>query len=343
MNNDGRLRVASTGHYDRYVAQLYNPLQDRLEVIKWSNEIFSDPDQVAARAAGVDLFHLHWPDYILGENLTQHRRLIEVLNSAQVPIVWTLHDAAPQSTRDPSSEMYSLWAAATAGAIHHSNWGQSEIVRRYDFPAGTLHRVIPHAHWGKIIFRGENLDRESAEQGLNLQPCALRIGVAATPRRAKDVQLLLDAFAACDREDWQLLVLCLNDDQVPNDPRIAALPYERVSRGLYNQRLRAIDVFALPFRSDPSMLTTGLIAEIVALGRPALVSDWPYIAEVLGAAGIPYGSTRDDLTNCLNRLDQRTVEAAASASVCLQQQYKPRKAAEETLSFLQEVYEASTT
>ncbi len=293
MENGRRLRVASTGHYDRYVAQLYNPLRDRIDVLKCSNEILSHPQDFSRRLAGVNLFHLHWPDYILGDELEKHRQLIEVLNRASVPVVWTLHDAAPQSAGPESSEMYRLWASATAGAIHHSQWGQREILSRYEFPATTLHCVIPHAHWGKIIFRGENLDRQSAERELQLQPCALRVGVAATPRRSKDVQLLMDAFAACDRQDWQLLVLSLEDEQVPDDSRITALPYERVSRDLYNQRLRAIDVFALPFRPDPSMLTTGLVAEIVALGRPALVSDWPYITEVLGDAGIPSRPNRE--------------------------------------------------
>ena len=150
----------------------------------------------------------------------------------------------------------------------------------------------------------------------------------------------MDAFAACDRRDWQLLVLSLDGEKVPDDPRITALPYERVSRGLYNQRLRAIDVFALPFRPDRSMLTTGLVAEIVALGRPALVSDWPYITEVLGDAGIPYGQTRGDLTRCLNRLDLDTIEKATAASIGLQRKYKPRRAAEQTLEFLQEVHGA---
>ena len=41
---------------------------------------------------------------------------------------------------------------------------------------------------------------------------------------------LIDAFAACARDDIQLVVLCHDGEALPDDRRITALPYEEVPR-----------------------------------------------------------------------------------------------------------------
>jgi hypothetical protein len=201
-----------------------------------------------------------------------------------------------------------------AGVIHHSEWGRGVIAERYDFRDDALHRVIPHGHWGPLMTSGVRTagDRAEAEAELGMAPCRLRIGLIGAPRPGKDTQLLIDGFAACGRDDLQLLVLCHDGEKVPDDERITALPYDEVPRPVYDRRLATIDLLALPL--DGSIyLTTGQAADAVGAGIPALVSPWPYLREVLGDAGIAYGHTVDDLTATLDALDEATLAAARAA------------------------------
>ena len=105
----------------------------------------------------------------------------------------------------------------------------------------------------------------------------------------------------------------LAGEDVPDDPRITVRPYAEVSRRDYDRRLAAIDVLALPLEGG-TYLTTGLVADAVGAGIPALVSPWPYLAETLGDGGIPYGRTTADLAATIDALDDATLDRAAPRS-----------------------------
>jgi glycosyltransferase involved in cell wall biosynthesis len=85
------------------------------------------------------------------------------------------------------------------------------------------------------------------------------------------------------------------------------------------------------------MLTTGTVADCIAVGVPALVSPWPYLAESLGDAGIAYGETADDLAACIDGLTADRLVAAAAACVARRAESDWDAIAESTLSFLDEV------
>ncbi len=325
------------GDGDPYVEGIYAPIESQIERHRWPAEVWRDPEALAARLGEVDAVHIQWPDILIGLDLDLNRRVIETLRASGVRILWTQHDASPHADPVWHSPLFQAWADIADGLIHHSRWSVSEMERRYCFKPGAAHRVIWLAHWGDLLNQGDDLNRAAAERELGLSPCDLRIGIFAAPRPAKDLQLLIDGFAACRRDDLQLLVLNLQDEVVPSDPRITALPYQRVSRAVYNRRLRAIDVVAMPFRSGLSSLATGTVADAVALGLPGLVSDWGYLTEIMGEAGIVYGSSRADLTRCLDRLDAETVRQAATASKTLQIAYDSHQIALQTLSFIEEL------
>jgi len=102
---------------------------------------------------------------------------------------------------------------------------------------------------------------------------------------------------------------------VPDDPRIAiAERYENVDVDLYGRRLAVCDVIALPFDPAGEMLATGVAADVIGLGLAALVSDWPYLTEAIGAAGIPCGHTAPAITATLESLTRDQVDAARAAS-----------------------------
>jgi glycosyltransferase involved in cell wall biosynthesis len=331
------LRVTSTEVQHHYHRSLYDPLAGRVSEKRFAHAWVAQPDRAARELEDVDLFHLHWPEWIAAPEPDVHRRFLDVLRAAEVRIVWTQHNLVPHREHPAFEEIYGLWAAAADAAIHHSEWGMARMRARYAFSPRTLHRVIPHGHFGNLMADVARVDRRAAEAELGLAPCRARLGVVGAPRDEKRTGMLMEAFARSAPEDFQLLVLSLAPGEtVPDDPRILALPYEHVDRDVYNRRLATIDCLAIPIEGD-RYLTTGQFADAIGLGIPALTSDWPFLAEMLGDAGIVYGRGRDDLERCLAALDADAVARAARASRALQARFDWRALAEETLSLLEAV------
>jgi glycosyltransferase involved in cell wall biosynthesis len=148
------------------------------------------------------------------------------------------------------------------------------------------------------------------------------------------VQAVLDAFTRVKRRDVELHVYSLGPgDVVPDDPRITAVPYEMVERSRYDERLRSLDALVLPF-AEADMITTGTVGDVIGAGVPALVSDWGYLRETLGAAGLPYG---EDLTAAIETLDRVSLERAASAARALRDACSPATVAAHHLALLEAV------
>jgi hypothetical protein len=329
-----KLRVASTAHHHWYHQCLYGPLADRVDSRPVPYHLLERPDRLAAALAEVDVLHLHWPEWFTGLDAARAKRVADTIADTGVPVVWTQHNLAPHAAPD-DHDLYRPWAALAEGVIHHSAWGRDAITERYDFRPDALHRVIPHGHWGPLM-TGADDDRAAGEAELGLRPCRLRIGLVGAPRPGKDTQLLIDGFAACGRDDLQLLVLCHDGETLPDDDRITALPYDEVPRPVYDRRLATIDVLALPLDGG-TYLTTGQVADAVGLGIPALISPWPYLREVLGDAAIPYGRTAADLTTTLDALDDATLAAARAALPARQVALDWSTLAESTWELLDEV------
>jgi len=146
-------------------------------------------------------------------------------------------------------------------------------------------------------------------------------------------------MAASSRDDLQVVCWSLGpDDVVPDDPRIAvAEPYEMVDADLYARRLASCDLIALPFDPEGEMLATGVASDVVGLGLAALVSDWAYLTELLGAAGIACGHTPASVAAALDALTDAQVEAARAASRDLQPEQSWATAADRTLALFDEV------
>ena len=303
-----KLRVVSTAAHHWYHQCLYAPLADRVDVRPVPYHLLDDPGRLASALRGADVLHLHWPEWLTGPSARRAGRVAAAVAGTGIPVVWTQHNLAPHAAPD-DAELYRPWAALAAGVIHHSEWGRRAILGRYEFAPGARHVVIPHGHWGPLMAERGDGDRARAEAELGLAPCALRIGLVGAPRPGKDTQLLLDGFHAARRPDAQLLVLCLDGESVPDDPRITALPYAEVPRDEYDRRLAAIDVLAFPLDGG-TYLTTGQAADAVGAGIPALTSPWPYLAEVLGGLAIPYGRTAADLAATIDGLDDAALARA---------------------------------
>lgn len=308
------LRIASTAKGHHYDECLYGPLRDRVRELPSPIGAFADR---TVHLDDLDGFHLHWPEWFAFDDLDEHRRLAALLRTHRVPVIWTAHNLTPHEKRpDRFDAVYQVWADAAAAVIHHSAWGEARMRERYRFAPGTRHVVIPHGHFGALYRSAASVSRVELEAELGLTPAPLRVGLLGAPRREKAVLEFLQGVVACRRDDLQVVCWSLGPDEVaPVDPRIAvAEPYEMVDPDTYGRRLAACDLLALPFDPDGDMLATGLTADVIGLGLGALVSDWGYLTEVLGEAGIPCGHTAASVAAALDRLDAGRVAAARAAA-----------------------------
>lgn len=327
------LRVASSalGHW--YDDSLYLPMGDR--VVRGSAVFIADD---VAALAEYDVVHIHWPEWFAGTDPARSHQLIANLREAGVTILWTQHNRIPHHFPE-AREVYEIWTAAADVVVHHSDYGRAVMEADYAYGAHTRHAVIPHGHWGERL---EPLrpagGRDEAAEALGLPPAAIRLGIVGAPRRQKDVQMVLDAVHASDRDDIQLCVWSLGDETVPDDPRIIAAPYELSDHTVYAQRLFALDALVMPFTEG--MLTTGTMGDAIGIGVPTLASDWGYLREALGDGGIYYGSSTADLTACLNALTSDQLAAAAAAAVVQRATCDWSVIAESTLALLDEVVAA---
>jgi hypothetical protein len=309
-----KLRVASTAHGHHYHRCLYAPLADRVwdRPSPWGplGDRTVDPDQV-------DLFHLHWPEWLAFDDEAAHVAIIEDLARRDIPVLWTAHNLTPHEKRPGAFDpIYRRWLDAAAVVVHHSRVGRERFLDRYGPGDGTRHVVIPHGHFGDL-WVPHRLPRHRAEIRLGLPPARLRIGLVGAPRQEKHVAAFLEGVARCQRDDVQVVCWSLRgDEEVPDDDRIAvAEPYAMAEPAVYAARLSACDALALPFDPDGEMLATGTVFDAVGLGLPALCSSWDFLTEVLGEAAVPVGHRPEEVAEALDRLDDDTLARARQATL----------------------------
>lgn len=324
-----QLRVASTAAGHWYNRSLYDPLGDRVDDQEaiW---LLDDP----AALSEFDLFHLHWPEWSAGTDPGRTRDVIANLRAAGIPILWTQHNRKPHLFPE-ARESYQIWCSEADGVVHHSRYGRTVMESDYGYGAHTRHLVTPHGHWGRRL---EPLrpagGKTEAEKSLGLSPTGLRLGIVGAPRQEKNVQLVIDAVHACSRDDVQLCVWSLGDEKVPDDDRIVVTErYEVVDLEVYASRLFSLDALVLPY--SEGMLTTGVAADAIGLGLASLASDWEYLHEVLGPAGIFYGSTVEDLAACIDALSDDELRRAGAAATALQADTDWSVIAEVTYNFIE--------
>lgn len=332
-----KLRVASTAHGHWYDRLLYTPIADR--VLELASPIGVQADRTV-ELRDVELLHLHWPEWFGFDDLEIHERLIARLAARNVPVVWTAHNLTPHDKRpDVFDPIYQRWADTVAGVIHHSAWGRDRILARYRFRPDCRHEVLPHGHFGDLWPGATTMSRADAEARLGLAPTGIRIGLVGAPRADKHVGEFLRAVTACTRDDLQVVCWSLAwGETAPDDARIViADRYRHADEATYSARLAACDALAFPFDPAGDMLATGTVADAIGVGIPALVSDWPYLTETLGAAGIRVGHTASEITPALDTLTREQLDAARAATRALRPGFDWAPIAARTLDLFERV------
>lgn len=280
-----------------------------------------------------DVFHVHWPEWLLPQcpHVDWHYSLVESLQEACVRIVWTQHNLLPHSKDERFREIYSVWARAADGVIHHSEWGMEQVLRSVPFQSSALHRVIPipHGYIRKSLTSAGTTTVAAASRSSRL-----RIGIIGAHRQEKDIDLALEAFKRCKRQDLELVVLspplCA---EAPVDQRIIFLKGPTLAAHEYIAWVMSMDVLLMPFATT-GMLGTGTVSDAIGFCKPVLISEWPFLSETLGRAAIPYGRSADDLAATLCRLEDSVIGTARAAACELQARYEPSRIADQTFKLL---------
>jgi len=332
-----KLRVAQTIGDHHYQRSLYDPIADDVVDIFFPRRGWRDIEYAKMFFANIDLFHLHWPEHFLGTDPLAHKAMIECLKACGVGIVWTQHNLVPHNVkqRDNAAEIYQAWAAAADGVIHHSETGKARIMNTFDFAESASHRTIYHGHFGHLQEQTPIEERTELEAELGLTHGKIRIGIIGAPRREKNIQGFLNAFAKSKRTDIELYVPALSGaESLPNDSRIKAEKYRMVDREEYNKRLATIDVLAFPITSG-DLLTTGVVGDAIGWSIPGLISDWDFLTESLGGAGIPMGNTESSMTNAIDRLTRDIIDQAADKAKARMPAYDWQNLSKQFLTLLE--------
>ncbi len=302
------LRIASTIRGHPYDVALYDPILDRVDV-----SLAPRPtDDLAPSLAPFDVLHMAWPEWWSGTDPGETAQVLAQIADAGVKVAWTQHNLEPHFTKtDEARQCYGQWAMAADLIIHHTDWGRDIARRAYEYRPDAEHVVIPHGHWGAHYEPFAAVDRATVEAAYGWTPCAIRLAIVGYPRVEKRIQDVLDAVAATERDDLQLLARITGDEVVPADDRII-IDTEHLDDDEYRRRMRGIDALVLPFEPE-GMLTTGTAFDAIGAGIAAITSDWGFLDETFSGADIRYGSTTGELETCLRALTPARLTESAAA------------------------------
>lgn len=328
-----QIRVGSTIIGHAYDDSLYDPLADRIQRVAVPPP---GPDLFDG-LADVDVFHMAWPEHYVGHRFDQTADVIAAIRDSHTPVVWTQHNLVSHFDKsDAAYDCYRQWAAIADVVIHHSETGRAAALATYEYGAHTRHVVIPHGHWGHRYEKLARVDRATVEAELDWDPVPIRLAVVGRPRVEKRLQDVLDAFAAADRHDMELVIRIAGDETVPDHPGIRTDRDHHIDDRQYLRRLRAVDALVLPF-APSGMLTTGTAFDAIGAGIAAITSDWDFLHETFGDTAICYGSTAADLEACLRDLTAEQIEAHQAAVAALQPRFDWPTIAEQTFEVLEDL------
>ena len=226
---------------------------------------FSWPRAIFGR---YDVFHVHWPEYLLRHPrpaiAAAKRVLLEALllrlRLLRVPIVRTMHNVAAHDEgnsreRGPLARLDSYTAFSIV-------LNESTPIRD-----GQPSQLIPHGHY---VHLDVDRPREAAEAG--------RILYFGLIKPYKAVDTLIDAFMHLDDDALTLRLVGspstrslreMIEQAVQSDPRISAhLAY--VDDDQLSHEIARAELAVLPYRE---MHNSGAVLRALSLGRPVLVPE----------------------------------------------------------------------
>jgi glycosyltransferase involved in cell wall biosynthesis len=280
-----------------------------------------------------DVLHVGWPEHLFGAEheecyRDQYREFLDELATQPIRVVWTLHNRLPHHGEEAwTSELYERWARLSAAALHHSHWGRDRILKELPFSKSCRHQIIPHPHYRALM--DSQITRAEAERKLDLPAAPIRIGVLGRPQKEKQVELVLEEFAASRNQNLQLLVTAVGPDTpIPSDPRIHTFPRRgMLPRETINQYSAACDLL-VSCPCGPRYLTSGMVADAVGKAVGLISNQWPFLREIMGDAGLYFDDRKPgDLCRLFDKLEPEDCLRASRAARELRQNYAPEHCA----------------
>jgi glycosyltransferase involved in cell wall biosynthesis len=179
------------------------------------------------------------------------------------PLVRTRHISAAVPDNAASRWLYS-------GAVRHVVTTGEALRRQLIERVGVRAERVTSVPTGIDAARFYPGDKAEARRALGLDPQAHYIGIVATLRSWKGHLFLLDAFAALDVPDWQLLVVGTGPMRENIEAKVAELGIGGRVRLVGQQDnpeewLRALDIFCLPSYANEGVPQAVLQAMLTAL------------------------------------------------------------------------------
>ncbi|MBF4457327.1 hypothetical protein [Pseudoclavibacter sp. VKM Ac-2867] len=228
-----------------------------------------------------DVFHAHWPEYLLQANsrVSRFLRLFAfsfirpVLTLRGKPIVVTVHNLQAHSGVGRAQErLTTKFREAADLRVFLNEFDLSNAAYR----EGDV--VIPHGDYGRVIapFRSE-VSAIAATPG--------RVLLFGGLRANKGISMLIDSFSEIDDSNLSLQICGRAQDPgflqrlatlVSADQRVTLEARELQDRELAI-RIREAQLIALPY---PDLYNSGALFMALTLGRPVLVPDSPTAREL---------------------------------------------------------------
>lgn len=265
---------------------LYSHLQKLGVTVMDLGDVMRSPRQLwRVFWQGVDILHIHWPEYALSLPLSRmllHGFTLFVFSlwhrSRGGKVVWTVHNLSPHEDRYPFLErqFYRALAHVVDGLIFLTETSRSlfqrdEKMRFFKHQPAT---IIPHGHYLPVY--PDRLSKGEARKLLNLPPDSKVILFFGALRPYKGVEELLVAAKDFSSEDFLFLIAGrpLSEDYKKQLMRITGgcshiqfhpwhIPDEKVP--LYYS---AADLMVLPYKE---ILNSGTVFLALTFGVPVVV------------------------------------------------------------------------
>jgi glycosyltransferase involved in cell wall biosynthesis len=265
------------------------------------------PDMLAYRraATAADIVHFQW--------LTAPA--IDRFLLPRGPVVLTAHDLLPREPRPGQLRAQRLLYQQVSAVIVHSQFGRQTLVDRLHIDPEKVH-VIHHGSF-------QHLTRQLVERPLPQELAAVQAPVVlffGLLRPYKGLEVLLQAWRGVDQGELWIVgrprmeithLLALAGERVRFVPRF-------VSDAELPSYFRRADVVVLPYTSTDRFDQSGVLATVLAFGRPSVLSDVGGFSEVAatGAATLVAPGDAATLGSVLAELlaDPRQRERLAAAA-----------------------------
>lgn len=245
-----------------------------------------------------DVWHLHWPEHLLGSSgsfgfslrLVKFWAKLKIARAKKIKIFWTVHNLRPHERRHPILERI-FWRAFLPnldGIICMTRSGRELLNNEHPLTSTRPIFIIPHGHYRGVYpdFVGRDDARRVLEIGLD----EVVLTFIGQIRDYKGVPNLIRCFSAAAMPDSRLLIagqpqsekLAHEIDEAVSGNASVQLHLRFIGEEELQLHLRAADLIVLPYKD---ILNSGSALLALSFDRPILVPNKGALGELSEVIG----------------------------------------------------------